>query len=67
MRTTIILPRDYENQFIVEARKCGLATKIDMPSVERNPVFLVHESELHQESVFVHQLSGDIITNLARL
>ena len=31
MRTTIILPRDYENQFIYEARKCGLATKLDIP------------------------------------
>lgn len=38
-----------------------------MPSVERNPEFLVHEPELYQESVSTHQLSGDIITNLARL
>ena len=38
-----------------------------MPSIERNQEFLSHEPELYQEAVSTHKLSGDIITNLAKL
>lgn len=50
MRTTIILPRDYEGQFVYEARKCGLATKIDIPGP--NAFSSVQEDALDQALYF---------------
>jgi hypothetical protein len=49
MRTAVILPRHFESQFVYEAEKCGLATRIDMSHIIPNALSLEAEKQFDIE------------------